>query len=450
MFSVIDTITYGVLVRCGQAENTPVEPDPDNAGEGTSTIVAPLVLSSDGGSAVFFACHRIGTQIKGQCMSALDTNNKRPIVVVGGGIIGLAVGWQLLRRGAPVVLCERDTTGQAASRVAAGMLAPHSEVGFEEENFLKLGVASLNDFPRFLDELREDSDRRVALDDRGTLIVGFHRDDTERIRRLYEFREHLGLPVKWLPGGAGRDIEPLLSPKITAAIWLPDDTQINNLELLDALSIAFTRRGGVLKENTPVQSVVMNNVRAAGVMTGSGPIQASAVVIAAGCWSGKIDGISDDHRPPVRPVKGQIVTLRMDREYEFGHVVRAPDVYLLPKNDGRLLVGATQEELGFDVTPTAGPVMRLLERGWEAIPSIYDLPLEGIDVGLRPGSRDNEPLVGASAIDRLYYATGHHRHGILLAPITAYALTDIILDGKISPLLESFQPSRFNQTRRSG
>ncbi|MEJ2719939.1 MAG: glycine oxidase ThiO [bacterium] len=373
-------------------------------------------------------------------MSALGGNKRgdRPVVVIGGGVIGLAAGWQLLRRGVPVVICERDKAGRAASRVAAGMLAPHSEVGFEEEDFLKLGVESLNAFPRFLDELEDDSGRRVALDDRGTLIVGFHRDDTERIRRLYEFREHLGLPVKWLPGSAGRDIEPLLSPKITAAIWLPDDTQINNLELLDALVEAFVSRGGVLQENTPVTSVDIESGRAAGVSTISGRIDASAVLIAAGCWSGGIEGIPDDRRPPVRPVKGQIVSLRVEGDYEFGHVVRAPDVYLLPKNDGRLLVGATQEEMGFDVTPTAGPIMRLLERGWEAVPSIYDLPFDHVDVGLRPGSRDNEPLIGASGIESLYYATGHHRHGILLAPITAYAIAGMMLETTTPPLLEPF------------
>ncbi|UCH84626.1 MAG: glycine oxidase ThiO [Candidatus Latescibacterota bacterium] len=382
-------------------------------------------------------------------MARREKTRDLPIVVIGGGIIGLSVGWQLSRRGVPVVLYERGKTGQAASRVAAGMLAPHSEVGFEEEDFLKLGVAGLEDFPRFLDELETDSDRRVELDDRGTLIVGFHRDDTERIRRLYEFREHLGLPVKWLPGSAGRDIEPLLSPKITASIWLPDDTQVNNLELLDALALAFVNRGGVLKEMTPVESVNIEAGRATGVTTATDEITAAAVVVAAGCWSGGIDGIPGESRAPVRPVKGQIVTLRMDGDYEFGHVVRAPDVYLLPKNDGRLLVGATQEEMGFDITPTAGPVMRLLERGWEAIPSIYDLPLESVDVGLRPGSRDNEPLVGASDVDRLYYATGHHRHGILLAPITAYAMTDVILDGKLPPLFEPFKPTRFMRKKRA-
>jgi glycine oxidase len=366
-----------------------------------------------------------------------------PAVVIGGGIIGLSLGWQLLRRGVPVVLFERDKVGRAASWAAAGMLAPHSEVGFEEEEFLRLGIESLREYPRFLDELSSDAGRRVPLDDRGTMIVGFHRDDTERIRRLYEFREELGLPVKWLPGSAGREIEPLLSPRITAAIWLPDDCQINNRDLIEVLKDAFVARGGVLREDTPVRSFVIEDDRAIAVRTDDEEIAASSVVVAAGCWSAQIEGI----KPPVRPVKGQIVSLRMNGEFEFRHVVRAPDAYLLPKNDGRLLVGATQEEMGFDLTPTAGPVMRLIERGWEAIPSIYDLAIDSIDVGLRPGSRDNEPLIGPTEVSDLYYATGHHRHGILLAPVTAYALCDMILDGKTSELLAPFHPSRFLKPR---
>ena len=384
----------------------------------------------------------------------METNTRkhterRPVAIVGGGIIGLSIGWQLLRRDVPVVLFERDEAGRGASWIAAGMLAPHSEVGFEEEEFLRLGIESLNQFPRFLDELHDDTDRRVALDDRGTLIVGFHRDDTERIRRLYEFREHLGLPVRWLPGPEGREIEPLLSPKITAAIWLPDDSQINNRDLVDVLKEAFVTRGGVLKEHTPVRSIVTDGTGAIGVRTDSEQCDASSVVIAAGCWSNRIDGILDEFKPPVRPVKGQIVSLRTDTEFTFEHVVRAPDVYLLPKDDGRLLVGATQEEMGFDLTATAGGVMRLLERGWEAIPSIYDLPIDAIDVGLRPGSRDHEPLIGPTEIGNLYYATGHHRHGILLSPVTAYALCDMILEGRTPELLEPFHPSRFLRVRRA-
>jgi len=378
-----------------------------------------------------------------------DNGSRDPIVIVGGGIIGLALGWQLLRRRKRVTIVERDRAGRAASWIAAGMLAPHSEVGFEEEDFLQAGLQSLKQYPRFLDELEQDSGRKVSLDSRGTLIVAFNRDDSERIRRLYDFRQQLGLPVEWFTGSDAIDVEPSLSAKTTGAIWLPDDSQVNNRSLVDALKEAFARRGGVLRENTNVTSILLLEDRAIGVKTNDELLSASRVVLAAGCWSGQIGGVPTEILPPVRPVKGQLVSLCMDSEFKLAHVIRAPDVYIIPKDDGRVIVGATQEEMGFDTTPTAGPVMRMLERGWEAVPSIYDLAIDAIEVGLRPGSRDNAPIIGASPIENLYYATGHFRHGILLAPLTAYALTDLIVEGVTSYDLKPFATSRFFATKKT-
>lgn len=380
-------------------------------------------------------------------MEELCAEKDRPVAVVGGGIIGLSVGWQLVRRGKPVVLFERERSGRAASWIAAGMLAPHAEVGFEEEDFLRMGLESLREYPRFLQELEADTGHRIRLDERGTLIVGFDRDDSERMRRLYEFRRGLELPVDWLAGSEARDIEPLLSPRVTSAIWLPDDGQVNNRAVLEALREAFVTCGGDLRENCPVTAIHCDGDRARGVEASGETHGASAVVVAAGCWSGGIKGIPEALRPPVRPVKGQLVSLRMNGDTALGRAVRAPDVYLLPKDDGRLLVGASQEEMGFDDQPTAGPVLRLLQRGWEAVPFIYDLPLENVDVGLRPGSRDNEPIIGAAPIPGLYYATGHHRHGILLAPLTAYAMSELIIDGGTRPCLEAARPERFRVAR---
>jgi len=310
-------------------------------------------------------------------------------------------------------------------------------------------MESLRRFPAFLSDLAHDSGQSVELDGRGTMIVGFHRDDTERMRRLFDFRLQLGLPVQWLSAGEARELEPLLSPKVTAAISLPDDGQVNNRELILALREAVERRGGSVHEHEEVTAVVVDGDRAAGVATAAATFEADVVVVAAGSWSNAIEGIMPEVRPPVRPVKGQVVALRLSEDCPLTRVVRAPDVYLLPKNDGRLLVGATQEEMGFNKTPTAGGVLRLLERGWEAVPSIFDLEIESIDVGLRPGSRDHQPIVGAGPAAGLFYATGHHRHGILLAPITADALADQILTGKRHELMEPFRPSRFWKSKVS-
>jgi glycine oxidase len=370
--------------------------------------------------------------------------HRNRVAVIGGGIIGLSVGWQLLRRGRDVTVFERDTAGRAASWVAAGMLAPVSEFGFENEDFLDFGQRSMEMYPRFLDELEEDSGRRITLDTRGTMMVGFHRDDTERIRRIYVFREHKGLPVQWMSGEEARELEPLLSPRATAAMWVPKDYQIDNRDLVEALKAAFLARGGELVENTAVESVRGDGGACTGVVAvGGGSYPAGATILAAGCWSGGIAGIPAGISPKVRPVKGQIVSLGSDPSYKFTRVIRAPDVYILPKGDGRLLVGATEEEMGFDDTPTAGPVMRLIERAWEAAPAVYDLPIESIDVGLRPGTRDHEPLIGASGVDNLFFATGHYRHGILLAPVTAYAMRDVVTDGRTPEWLEPFSPARF-------
>ncbi len=378
----------------------------------------------------------------------MAANNRKnspqtPVAIVGGGVIGLATGWRLARKGAAVSLYEKDRVGQGASWIAAGMLAPLSEVGFEELEFLALGRESLRLFPGFLKELAEDAGDEIALDTRGTLIIGLDRDDAERLRRLHVFREDLGLPVKWLTGTEAREIEPFISPRASSAIWIPDDHQVDNRRLVELLKAAFQKRGGTLNEGCPVSRVHVDNEQVQGLRTEDGDVEAHRVVIAAGCWSKGIEGIPRELLPPVRPVKGQIITLEEIEEYTFSHVVRAPDAYLLPKGDGRVILGASEEEMGFDTTITAGPIFRLLERGWEAMPGIYDLPIREILAGLRPGSRDHNPIVGKSPIQGLYYATGHYRHGILLAPATADEISGLILEDASSGFFEPFKPTRF-------
>jgi glycine oxidase len=367
------------------------------------------------------------------------------VAVIGGGLIGLATAWRLARRGIEVTVFERDLTARGASWVAAGMLAPVSEFGFENEDFLALGQRSLARYSSFLEELAGDSGVEVPIDHRGTLVVGFNRDDIERIRRIYTFREHRELPVQWLTGSEARDLEPLLSPRTSAAMWIPEDHQVNNRALVDAIKAAFVSSGGTLRERDPVDEIRCERNRFVGVTTASGDHEFGACVLSAGCWSGQIPGLPEPLVPKVRPVKGQIVGLAADSSYEFSRVIRAPDAYILPKNDGRILVGATEEEMGFDTAATAGPVMRLIERAWEAVPSIYDLRIESIDVGLRPGTRDHEPLIGESGVDGLAIATGHYRHGILLAPVTADAVCGALTGEGWPDWIVPFSPSRFRQ-----
>lgn len=365
------------------------------------------------------------------------------VVIVGGGVIGLAIAWRLAREGAAVTVIDRGQAGRAASWVAAGMLAPISEASFDDHDHVTFARASMARFPSFVAELEHDADAPVSLDTRGTLVVARDRDDAEYIRRAYEYRRGIGLPVEWLTGSEARETEPALSPRVVAAMAVPDDHQIDTRAFMTALVRACARRGVTLMENTSVRRIVVADGRASGVETASGRVDADTVVLAAGAWSASIDGVPAPWVPPVRPVKGQLVRLRLVAPFPLAHVIRAPRAYLLPKPDGTVVVGATQEEMGFDLTPTAGGVSDILRHAWELVPGIYDLPVEGVDVGLRPGSRDNHPIIGDTGVRGLVMATGHFRHGILLAPATADAVADGITRGRYTGA-EAFNPARFH------
>ncbi len=371
-------------------------------------------------------------------------HDKPTVAVIGGGVIGLACAWRLAREGCAVDVYERDTAGRAASWVSGGMLAPVAEYGFEDDAFFEFATRSHARYPSFLVDLELDSGVRVPMNTRGTLMVGVDRDDAESIRRLYRFREARDLAVSWLTGSEAREEEPLLSPRVSAAMWIPDDYEVDNRALVAALAAALRRRGGTLHEHAGIEGLDVRNARAAGVVVRGEVRPADVVLLAAGAWSGTIEGLPAAAVPPVRPVKGQVVSLRATTDCPLERVIRTPDCYLVPKADGRLIVGATQEEMGFDLEPTAGGVLRLLEHAWEAVPAIFDLPIERLEVGLRPASRDHLPIVGQSSMPGLVVATGHYRHGILLTPATADAVCRGILEG-FDDSLRAFSPQRFGE-----
>ncbi|HEX5132560.1 MAG TPA: glycine oxidase ThiO [Candidatus Krumholzibacteria bacterium] len=369
-------------------------------------------------------------------------NKPSNVVIIGGGVIGLSLAWRLARGGTAVTILERDHMGRSASWVAAGMLAPISEAAFDDHVYVHFARASMARFPSFIEELQTDADMPVALDTRGTLVVARDRDDAEYIRRAYEYRRSIGLPVQWMDGAEARDAEPALSPRIVAAMAIPDDHQVDTRGFISALVRACETRRVTLRENTAVTRVVVEGERVSGVETVNGFVPADTVVLAAGAWSASIDGIPPDCVPPVRPVKGQLVRLRRTASFPLTHVIRAPRAYLLPKHDGTVVVGATQEEMGFDLDPTAGGIHDILRHAWELVPGIDDLPFEGVEVGLRPGSRDNHPVMGNTRVPGLVMATGHFRHGILLAPGSADALATGITGGHFTGA-EHFSPARF-------
>ena len=375
------------------------------------------------------------------------TNQK--IIIIGGGAIGLGIGWQLTKAGASVTIYERAQAGRAASWAAAGMLAPLAEAHSEEPELLKLGCQSLERYPQWVSELETDAEMSIGYRVEGTLIVGLEPDDTHQLRHLYTAQQDLGLDVEWLTGREAREIESALSPRVTAAIRCATDYQVDNRLMIQALQHAYQAGSGVLHENSTIKKIVIENGVATGVQTQDGFQAADTLILAAGCWSAQIDGLPDPIIPPVRPVKGQMLALQMEEGIIVKNVIRTvrarypTSVYLVPRTDGRLIVGATSEEMGFDTRLTAGGVFELLRGAWEAMPGIYELPLLETWTGLRPGSRDNAPILGKTPVENLIYATGHYRNGILLTPITAYEIAKLILTGETSETIAPFQLDRF-------
>jgi glycine oxidase len=369
------------------------------------------------------------------------------VLIVGGGTVGLAIGFELARRGTPVTLFEKGQAGRGTSWQAAGMLAPDAEIGFEELDLYDLNRESLRRWPDFADRVEAASGTSVDYREEGTLIVADDRDSAEALRRLYEFQEEQGLNVEWLTGEEAREIEPFVAPRLSAAVYAPSDHQVDNRLLLDALREAFVAEGGTLHEETPVAAVDPDK-QAPAVMTEAGTrVEGTDVVVAAGVWSRDLDGLTPDAQPPVRPVKGQMIQLQRKRPFDLQHVIRGPEAYLAPKSSGRIVVGATSEEMGFDTTVTAGGLYDLLEGAWEVVPGIYDLPVDDTWAGLRPASRDHAPLVGRTAAPGVIMATGHYRHGILLTPVTAEEVADLVRTGETSDWLGPFAPTRFSDAQ---
>jgi glycine oxidase len=380
---------------------------------------------------------------------AINSAAKRPkVAVIGAGVVGLGIAWRLAGRAA-VTIFDRSKTGSGASHAAAGMLAACCEAEPGEEALIALGRDSQARWPAFAEELERASGVDVELRREGTLVLALTADDQAEIAHRLEFQRRLGLPLDWLSAADTRAREPHLAGKIAGALYSPQDHQVDNRKLAQALRIAAANAGVEIYEHHPVREILVRGGQARGIVLEDGTtVEADVVVLAAGAWSRTIAGLPPDRRPPVRPVKGQMFALRMDAAARLlNHVLWAPGAYLVPRRDGRLIVGATVEEKGFDQTITAGGMLTLLEAAWRAIPAIEELPIEEIWVGHRPGSRDDAPILGRGPLEGLFYATGHHRNGILLAPVTAHAMARLILDDVVEPAIRAFGLERFLPAR---
>ena len=347
--------------------------------------------------------------------------------------------------GCRVTVYDRGEAGRGASWAAAGMLAAAAETEPGEETLLSLTLESQRLWPDFARELEEAAGISPQYRDEGTLVVALNRDDAVQLHHSYEFQKGLGLDLHWLNAAEARQREPHLKPGIAAAVWSPGDHQVENRRLAAALAAAARRAGAELVEHCAVREIVVAGGRASGIISERGRDAADIVVLAAGAWSREIGGVPPAYLPPVRPIKGQMLALQMDPAAPLlRHVMWLPrGLYLVPRLDGRLLVGATVEERGFDDRLTAGGVLALLEGAWRGVPAIEELPIAEMWVGFRPGSRDDAPLLGPSGIDRLVIASGHHRNGILLTPVSAAAISAYILTGRLPEIAKPFSPERF-------
>jgi glycine oxidase len=366
-------------------------------------------------------------------------------IIVGGGVVGLACAWRAARRGLRVRVLERDHAGAGASGVAAGMLAPVGEAGWDEDALIRLAVTSARAWREFAAELTEDSGLEVGYQACGAIHVALDRDEAEELHRRFELMASLGAGVEWLRPRAARELEPGLTPTCSGGVEAPGEAAVDPDLLLPALRAATGHRGGEVFEQSEVTEVLADDGRLTGVVTPDGQEhRADHVVLATGAWAGAASWLPASARPPIRPVKGQILTLRGDPERPAcRRIVATERVYMVPRPDGRLIVGATVEERGFDVRVTAGGVHELLREAYRAIPEVSELELAQMLVGLRPGTPDNAPLLGPGGIDGLVLATGHYRNGVLLAPVSGEAIAALLAGESLPPEAEAVHPGRF-------
>ncbi|WP_228919591.1 glycine oxidase ThiO [Streptomyces sp. DH20] len=370
------------------------------------------------------------------------------VLVVGGGIIGLVTAWRAAQAGLATAVVDPEPGGGAA-RVAAGMLAAVTELHHGEQTLLGLNLASARRYPDFAAELTECTGQDLGYRRCGTLAVALDADDRAHLRELHALHQRSGLDSQWLTGRECRRLEPMLAPGVRGGLRVDGDHQIDPRRLASALLTAC-ERAGVTVHRAWAERLVVTGDRATGVVTADGgELGAAQVVLAGGSWSGRLAGVPPQVLPPVRPVKGQVLRLTMpDRPEPFlsrtvRAVVRGSHVYLVPRESGELVIGATSEEMGWDTTVTAGGVYELLRDAHELVPGLTELPLTETTAGLRPGSPDNAPLLGPTGLDGLLLATGHHRNGVLLTPVTGDAMARVLTTGELPDEALPFTPRRF-------
>ncbi|GGS70877.1 glycine oxidase ThiO [Streptomyces violaceus] len=371
------------------------------------------------------------------------------VLVIGGGIIGLVTAWRAAQRGFATAVVDPEPGGGAA-QVAAGMLAAVTELHYGEQTLLGLNLVSARRYPDFAAELTDLTGHDLGYRRCGTLAVALDADDRAHLRELHALQQQSGLESQWLSGRECRRLEPMLAPGVRGGLRVDGDHQIDPRRLAGAL-VAACERAGVVFHRAWAERLTVVRDRVAGVVTADGTaLDAGRVVLAGGSLSGRLAGVPEDVLPPVRPVKGQVVRLIMPQRHgpflsrTVRAVVRGSHVYLVPRESGELVIGATSEEMGWDTTVTAGGVYELLRDAHELVPGITELPFTETRAGLRPGSPDNAPLLGPTGLEGLLLATGHYRNGVLLTPVTGDAMAHVLSTGELPEEARPFTPQRFS------
>jgi len=362
------------------------------------------------------------------------------VVVIGGGVIGLAIARALALRGVrDVTVIDKDDFGREASWAAGGILAPQVEADAADD-FFRLAHASRDLYPDFAKELRSESGIDVELDTTGTLYVALTEAQESGLRRRFCWQQNEGLEVEWLTREEARALEPCLSENVRCALKFPNDFQVENRRLIEALLLSNRKSGVSLIDHCAANQVSVAGGRVLGVETSQGFMAANCVVLAAGAWSSMLDpaGILQ-----VEPIRGQMLCFRSEPQIAR-HVIYGARGYLIPRQDGRLLAGSTSEPSGFDKRVTEKGVETIKAMAREITPEIATVSLIDTWAGFRPREQDDLPVLGmCPEVEELFYATGHYRNGILLAPITGQLVAEAIAAGRVPDLIRPFSPERF-------
>jgi glycine oxidase len=376
-------------------------------------------------------------------MTRAETTDKSDVIVVGAGLIGLACAWDLAGRGAAVTVLEREAPGCGATRVAAGMLAPIGELDFGEPELLAMNLASRRLYPDFIADVEKETGLDTGYRHTGALHVALDRDEAGELRRIMDLQVSHGLDPKWLGPMAARELEPGVTPSLSGAVLVEEDAVVDPRAMVEALRAGLEARGVGIARAEVTGLLAGGDGRVQGVESTAGEFTAGAVLAAPGAEAGVAGWLPEEVRPPVRPVKGQTVELRGDAaEPVCERILGSERVYVAPRPDGRVILGATVEEMGFDRRVTGGGVHELLREAYRLIPDVAEMEFVGAIAGLRPGTPDNLPVIGRTSIEGLILATGHYRNGILLAPVTARSVGELIA-GKEPQVTAAASPQRF-------